>query len=277
MAYKEGDLMRRLLALAFAGVLGIAVLTPMSPVAAARPSKAQCEKAWYEWQYFSLAPGFPVTLTPKERNRLVKECKKAGRLPDFDTQARLTQRAFNTTAQILEREIRRVSIEQGIRPCAAVAPVLKPVGPNGRPLQPTDDVEGFAPDSFLPILKYNWRNGPFRLKYGVGCENEASATLWFIVDTGGPYLDEDHPDRYPTDAEVDQDPWPRTPVRAPTSVCMVWGTGLENDMIGGKGYMFAFNWNLTNMPNLADSCYPRAMGRDGLDRYPFKVVPNLPL
>ena len=272
--------MRRLLVLGSTAVLGLAMLAPMSPVAAAPPSKAQCEKAWYEWQYFSLVPGFPVTLPPKERNRLVKECKKAGRLPDYDTQAKLTQKAINTTAQILEREIRRTSLERGVRACEAMFLVLKPVGPKGRPLQPGDNVEGYSPDSFMPVLKYNWRNGPFRLKFGSGCDlgpEVATGVLWFLVDTGGPYLDEDHPDRYPTDADVDKDPWPRTPVSGPMSTCILWGAKLENDVPGGEGFMFSFNWNRTNLPQDARSCYPRALGLDGLDRYPYKVVPNLPL
>ena len=269
--------MRRLLVLGTTAVLGVAVLAPMSPVAAAPPSKAQCEKAWYEWQYFSLAPGFPVTLPPKERNRLIRECKKSGRLPDYNTQARLTQRAFNTTAQILEREIRRVSIEQGIRSCAALTPVLKPVGAYGKPLggEGGNDVEGYASDSFLPILKYNWFGGPFRLKFGVGCEGEASATLWFYADPFPPVGS--HPERYPSDEEVKKDPWPRTPVQGAMSTCITWGSGLKNDGVGGEGFIFSFDWNHTNLPQDARSCFPRAMGLDGLDRYPFKVVPNLPL
>ena len=266
--------MRRLLVLGATAVLGMAVLTPMSPVAAAPPSKAQCEKAWYEWQYFSLAPGFPVTLPPKERNRLVKECRKAGRLPDYDTQAKLTQRAFNTTAQIVEREIARVGLDEGVGPCEAAQIVLKPVGPKGAPLRPGDNVEGFATDSFLPVLKYNWRNGPFRLKWNC---NTPIMNLWFFVDTGGSYLDDEHPDRYPTDAEVDKDPWPREPVHGAMSVCLSWGPGLKNSDVGGRAFMFGFNWNRDNLPNLVDSCYPKALGQDGLDRYPFKVVPNLPL
>ena len=266
--------MRRLLVLGTTAVLGMAVLAPMSPVAAAPPSKAQCEKAWYEWQYFSIAPGFPVTLPPKERNRLVKECRKAGLLPDYDTQVRLTQRAFNRTAQILEREIRSVSIEQGLEPCLAIEKVLKPVGARGRPLGPTDDVEGYASDSFLPILKYNWYGGPFRLKFGVGCE-PPYANLWFYADPFPPA--ESHPERYPSDEEVKKDPWPRTPVQGAMSTCITWGSGLKNDGAGGEGFIFSFDWNHTNLPQDVRSCYPRALGLDGLDRYPFKVVPNLPL
>ena len=266
--------MRRFVILIVAGVICFVGIAPVSPVAAAPPSTAQCEKAWYEWQYSSLAPGFPVTLPPKERNRLVKQCKKAGRLPDYDTQARLTQRAFNVTAQILERQIARVSLAEGVRPCGAALSVLKPVGPNGTPLGPGGNVEGYASDSFLPVLKYNWRNGPFRLKWNC---NTPIINLWFFVDTGGPYLDDDHPDRYPTDAEVDKDPWPRDPVHGAMSVCLSWGPGLKNDGVGGRAFMFGFDWNRKNLPNLVDSCYPRALGLEGLGRYPFTVVPNLPL
>ncbi|MFM9134388.1 MAG: hypothetical protein ACKOT0_02950 [bacterium] len=269
--------MRRVTIAALSGVLALAVFMPVGPVAAAPPTKAQCEKAWYEWQYFSLAPGFPVTLTPKERNRLVKECRKAKRMPGYETQLRLTQKAFNTTAQILEREIRRVSIEQGDEPCIAIEQVLKPVGPNGKPLGPRDNVEGYAADSFLPITKYNWYGGPFRLKFGVGCGEPSYANLWFLADPYPPDPDIEHPDRYPSDAEVKKDPWPRTPVEGAMSTCISWGPGLKNDSVGGAGFIFAFNCDRTNLPNDVRSCYPKAMGEDGLDRYPFKVVPNLPL
>ena len=263
--------MRRFIILALTGVLGMAVLTPMTPVAAAPPSKVQCEKAWYEWQYYSIAPGFPVTLPPKERNRLVKECRKAGLLPNYKTQVRLTQRAFNTTAQILEREIRRVSIEDSLLPCEAVYKVLKPVGPGGREPRPGDQTEGYAPDSFLPITKYNWYGGPFRIKYAV-CDH---GSLWFYADPFPP--SDSHPDRFPTDAEVKKDPWPRTPIEARMSTCITWGPGLGNDVVGGEGFIFGFNWSDENLPHDVVSCYPRALGLDGLDRYPFKVVPNLPL
>lgn len=111
--------------LALAGALGAAALGPATIASAASPSTSQCEKAWYEWQYFSLAPGFPTTLSPKDRNRIVKQCKQAGRLPNYDAQVKLTQKAFNVTAQILEREIARVSLDQGLETCAAAQAVLK--------------------------------------------------------------------------------------------------------------------------------------------------------
>jgi hypothetical protein len=266
----------RLVTALLAGVIAAASMAS-APATAALPTLKQCDKAWYEWQYFSLAPGFPTTLSPKERNRTYKACEKAGRLPQHDRRVELTQRAFNTVAQILEREIRRVSIAEGVRPCEALASVLKPVGSYGRPLRPGDDVEGYAPDSFLPILKYNWYRGPFRLKFGVGCDESPYANLWFLADTGGPYLDEEHADRYPSDEEVKKDPWPRIPVEDAMSTCITWGPGLKNDGIGGKGLIFGFRWNRTNLPDDVRSCYPRALGKEGLGAYPFTVVPNLPL
>jgi hypothetical protein len=267
---------RRVVTLALAGTL-VAAVGPASIASAAPPSTAQCAKAWHEWQYFSIAPGFPTTLSPKERNRIVKQCKQAGRLPNYDTQVKLTQKAFNVTAQILEREIRRVSTATGLHPCEVISQVLKPVGKYGKPIggEGGRDVEGYAPDSFLPILKFNWYGGPFRLKYGVGCENEASASLWFVAD---PYPPSDsHPARYPSDAEVKKDPWPRTPVEGAMSTCITWGTRLGNDEVGGEGFIFGFLWSRVNLPNDVGSCYPRALGLDGLGKYPFKQVPNLPL
>lgn len=270
-------LTRPVLMLAMAGALGVAALEPATIASAASPSTAQCERAWYEWQYFSIAPGFPVTLPPKKRNRLVKQCQRVGRLPNYERQNKLTQRAFNVTAQILEREIRRVSIATERRPCEVISEVLKPVGQYGKPIggEGGRDVEGYAPDSFLPILKYNWSGGPFRLKYGVGCENEASAALWFYAD---PYPPPDsHPARYPSDVEVKKDPWPRAPVEGRMSTCISWGLGLGNDAAGGEGFIFGFPWTPWSLPLDVRSCYPRALGLDGLDKYPFEKVPNLPL
>lgn len=199
-------------------------------------------------------------------------CKTAGLLPSEGTQARLTQRAFNTVAQILEREIRRVSLERKIPPCQAIAKVLKPVGPRGRPLRPTDDIEGYAADSFLPILRYNWYSGPFRLKYGVGCEK--SANLWLTAD---PYPRAGiHPQRYPSDKITKKSPWNRTPVEGLMSTCLTWGRGLSNAGIGGKGFIFGFDVTDENLPQDVRSCYPRAMGQQGLAKYPFDRVPTLP-
>jgi hypothetical protein len=268
--------MSRLMAIVACGALAITAM-PVGPVLAATPSTRQCETAWYERQYASLAPGFPTSLSPKVRNRTYKACQKAGRLPQYDRQVELSQRAFNAVAQILEREIRRVSIADGVRPCEALVSVLKPVGSYGRPLRPGDDVEGYAPDSFLPILKYNWYRGPFRLKFGVACNENPYANLWFFTDIGGPYLDEEHADRFPSDDEVKKDPWPRTPVEGPMSTCISWGPDLKNDGIGGEGFIFGFSWSRTNLPYDVRSCYPRALGREGLGKYPFTVVPNLPL
>ena len=266
--------MRRLLVLGATAVLGLAVLAPMSPVAAAPPSKAQCEKAWYEWQYFSLAPGFPVTLPPKERDRIMEACDSLALLPKYDAQVRLTQKAYNTTAQIVEREVRRFSISNRIRPCEAVERVLKPVGPHGRPPQPGDNVKGFAPDSFLPITRYNWYGGPFRLLMFGGCRGGVPPNLWFRSE---PYQPEGHhPDRYPSDEDVKDDPWPRTPVVGPMSTCIAWGRELGNNRIGSEGVILAFHYDPESVPEIR-SCHQLALGQDGLDRYPFKVVPNLPL
>jgi len=266
----------RLLAVAAASALAV-TLMPASPVGAAPPSTRQCEKAWYERQYASVAPGFPTTMSIKKRQRTYQACKKAGRLPQYDRQVELSQRAFNTVAQILEREIRRVSIQDNVRPCQALVTVLKPVGSYGRPLGPGDGAEGYAPDSFLPILKYNWYRGPFRLKFGVACNSAPYANLWFFADPGGPNLDEEHADRYPSDEEVKKDPWPRTTVEGPMSTCITWGPGLKNDGIGDEGFIFGFSWSDDNLPEDVRSCYPRAMGNQGLGKYPFTVVPNLPL
>lgn len=268
-------LARPILMLAMAGALGAAALGPATIASAASPSTSQCEKAWYEWQYFSIAPGFPTTLSPKDRNRIVKQCKQAGRLPNYDTQVKLTQKAFNVTAQILEREIARVATSQGLNACDAALEVLKPVGAKGAALRPGDDVEGYATDSFLPILKYNWFGGPFRLKWAMGCQESPWANLWFLADPYPPAGD--HPDRYPTDKDAKADPWPRSPVEGPMSTCISWGPVLNNDDVGGRGFIFSFSWSRANLPQDVRSCYPRALGLDGLGKYPFKKVPNLPL
>lgn len=266
---------RRVIALAAVVALGAMALGPVGSAVASAPSKNRCATAWYEWQYSSIAPGFPVTLSVKERNRLVKDCKRRGLLPEWDAQVRLTQKAFNVTAQILEREIHRVATETGRPPCEALIDVLKPVGAKGAPLKPGDDVEGYGPDSFLPITRYNWYGGPFRLKFGVGCMESPWANLWLFADPYPPAGD--HPERYPTDADVKKDPWPRKPVEGPMSTCITWGPGLKNDGVDGRGFIFAFDWSRENLPLDVRSCYPKALGLDGLGKYPFKVVPNLPL
>ncbi len=204
---------------------------------------------------------------------LYEQCEVDGLLPTWDQSVDLSQRAFNTVAQILEKEIYRVSKKTGKRPCEALSDVLKPVGANGRPLAPIDDVEGYARDSFLPILRYQWYGGPFRLKFGVGCQEYPWTNLWLFAD---PYPPEDsHPERYPSDDEVKKDPWPRIAVEAPMSTCITWGPDLDNDGVGGRGYIFSFMWDRTNLPNDVVDCYPKALGLDGLDKFPFDEVPNL--
>ena len=265
--------MRGLVMAAMAAVILLGGSATAAEATPARVTAASCAKAWYEWQYSGIAPGFPTTLTPGQRAKAMRECRTRKLLPGYETQATLTQKAINTTAQILEREIRRVSIEQQIPPCLAIEKVLKPVGPNGRPLGPRDDVEGYALDSFLPILKYNWQGGPFRLKFGVGCDGDPWANLWFFIDPYPPAGS--HPERFPSDDYVKANPWNRTPVGGAMSTCMTWGPGLKNDGIGGEGFMFAFDWSHENLPLDVRSCYPKALGLDGLAKYPWKRVPVL--
>lgn len=247
--------------------------TPADAPAQDVPTRDECKQVWFDYQYASLAPGFPTTTPADDVEGLYSQCEGNGLLPTYDEQYLMTQQAFNTTAQLLEKEISKVSKKTGKPPCEALFDVLKPVGANGRPLQPGDDVEGFAPDSFLPILRYNWYGGPFRLKFGVGCGQYPYANLWFFAD---PYPPPDsHPERYPTDEEVKKDPWPRTPFGGAMSTCITWGPELGNDGVGGRGFIFGFDWDLTNLPNMVESCYPKALGREGLDVFPFEVVPNL--
>ncbi len=153
--------------------------------------------------------------------------------------------------------------------------VLSPVGAKGAPLKPGDDVEGYAPDSYLPILKYQWFGGPFRLKIAIGCMDYPWANLWLLAD---PYTPADsHPERYPSDEEVEKAPWPRTPFEGPMSTCITWGPDLKNDGVGGRGVIFGFGWNRENLPQDVRSCYPRALGTEGLGKYPITRVANLPL
>ena len=246
-----------------------------SPTEEAGPSltSAECAQVWYDYQYGDIAPGFPATTPANQVEDLYQRCETESLLPNSDRSIDLTQQAFNTVAQILEKEIYRVSKKTGQPPCEALFDVLKPVGANGTPLGPTDDVEGYAPDSFLPILRHQWYGGPFRLKFGVGCQEYPWANLWLFAD---PYPPGDsHPERYPTDKEVKQDPWPRTPVEAPMSTCITWGPELGNDGVGGRGYIFSFMWDRTNLPNDVGDCYPKALGLNGLDQFPFDEVPNL--
>ncbi len=236
-------------------------------------TRDECAQIWYDYQYASLAPDFPVATSLDEVESLHASCQEVGLLPTYDEQLVLTQQAFSTTAQILERQIAKVSKKTGKAPCEAIFDVLKPVGPNGRALGPGDDVEGYAADSFLPILRYNWLGGPFRLKFGVGCNEYPYANLWFFAE---PYPPEgDHPDRYPSDAEVTSDPWPREPFQGPMSTCITWGPELGNDVVGSRGLIFSFNWDRANLPLDVRSCYPKALGLEGLDQFPFEVVPNL--
>lgn len=236
-------------------------------------TKEQCSVVWYEYQYAGIAPGFPVEIPVDELEDLYVECQDLDILPSDDERIDLTQKAFNTTAQILEQRIYKVSKKTGKPLCEVLKDVLKPVAANGAPLQPGDDVEGYAPDSFLPITKYNWLGGPFRLKWAVGCDAYPWVNLWLFAD---PYPPEgDHPDRYPTDAEVEKDPWSRYPVQGPMSTCITWGPDLGNDGVGGRGFIFGFEWDRTNHPLDVRSCYPKALGLEGLDKYPFEPVPNL--
>jgi hypothetical protein len=59
------------------------------------------------------------------------------------------------------------------------------------------------------------------------------------------------------------------------STCITWGPELGNDGPGGRGFIFAFDWDRTNLPMDVRSCYPKALGLEGLDKFPFEVVPNL--
>lgn len=244
--------------------------------AAGGPSVGECEVAWFEFQYSGVAPDFPTTLSSDEATATFATCSESGMLPNQDRQVELTQQAFNTVAQILERRIRQESVARGVPPCEAVIPVLKPVMAGGVPLSPNGgDVEGYAEDSFLQILRYNWFGGPFRLKYGVGCGTAPYANLWFTSD---PYpSDEVHPNRYPKNDVVEKDPWDRTPVEGRMSTCITWGPGLGNDGVGGEGLIFGFSVTDENLPDDVRSCYPRAVGEKGLDKFPFEVVPPLPL
>lgn len=236
-------------------------------------TRDECAQIWYDYQYASLAPSFPIVTPIDEVESLYASCEGDALLPTYDEQLVLTQKAFSTTAQILEKQIAKVSKKTGKAPCEAIFDVVEPVGANGRALGPGDDVEGYAPDSFLPILKYNWYGGPFRLKFGVGCDEYPYSNLWFVAD---PYPPErDHPDRYPSDADVTNDPWPREPFEGPMSTCITWGPELGNDGIGGRGLIFSFNWDRANLPSDVRSCYPKALGLEGLDKFPFEVVPNL--
>jgi hypothetical protein len=246
-----------------------------SPTAAASPalSSSDCAQIWYDHQYGDVAPDFPTTTPAAELESLYEQCGDADLLPGWDESVDLSQQAFNTVAQILEKEIYRVSKKTGKRPCEAAVDVLKPVGANGAPLRPGDDVEGYATDSFLPILRYQWYGGPFRLKIALGCQEYPWANLWFLAD---PYPPQDsHPERYPSDKEVKQDPWDRFPVEGPMSTCITWGPELGNDGVGGRGYIFSFMWDRTNLPNDVRDCYPKALGLSGLDKFPFDEVPNL--
>lgn len=233
-----------------------------------------CATAWYDRQYADVAPGFPVTMTGPNRESIHASCTRLHLLPSREEQTRLTQTAFNTVAQILEREIRRVSAETRTPPCEALYSVLKPVGAGGQPLSPSasGDVWGYAGDSFLPILRYNWYSGPFRLKFGVGCG--VSSSLWLFSD---PYPPEfGRAERFPSDVETKQNPWNRTPVGGPMSTCITWGPGLGNDGIGGKAKIFGFSWSRVNLPEDVRSCYPRIMGENGLGQYSVEPVANLP-
>jgi hypothetical protein len=234
---------------------------------------AECAQIWYDFQYADVAPGFPTTTRPDLVGALHVECQEFDLLPAHDERIRLTQRAFSTVAQILEKRISEVSTASGKEPCFAISEVLKPVGAYGRPLGPGDDVEGYAADSFLPILKYNWYGGPFRLKYAVGCYGAPHANVWFMSDPYPP--GNSHPERYPSDAEAKADPWPRVPVEGPMSTCITWGPGLGNDGIGGRGFILSFDWSRESLPLDVRSCYPRAAGLDGLDIYSYERVPNL--
>ena len=237
------------------------------------PTRDECQQIWYDYQYGDLAPGFPTQTPTEDLDTLHDLCASNDLLPTYDEQYLLTQQALDSTAQILEKEIRKASKKANKPPCEAIFDVLKPVGAKGRPLGPGDDVEGYAPDSFLPILRYNWYGGPFRLKFGVGCGEYPHANLWFLID---PYPPEDsHPERYPTDEDTKKDPWPRTPVPGPMSTCIAWGPDLGNDGVGGRGFIFSFDWDRTNLPNDVGSCYPKALGLEGLDEFPFEAVPNL--
>ena len=251
------------------------VPSPSSPSAPAEdvPTKDECKQIWNDYQYGDIAPGFPTEVPEEDREALLSLCESNDLMPTYDEQYLMTQQAFNTTAQLLEKEISKVSKKTGKPPCEALIDVLKPVGANGKPLMPGDDVEGYAPDSFLPILRYNWYGGPFRLKFGVGCGEYPYANLWFFAD---PYPPPDsHPERYPTDEEVKKDPWPRTPFGGAMSTCITWGPELGNDGVGGRGFIFGFDWDLTNLPNMVESCYPKALGLEGLGEFPLDEVPNL--
>ena len=59
------------------------------------------------------------------------------------------------------------------------------------------------------------------------------------------------------------------------STCITWGPELGNDGVGSRGRIFSFNWDRANLPLDVRSCYPKALGLEGLDQFPIEVVPNL--
>lgn len=255
-----------------AGALVLTALGTSVAAASPDPTPERCETAWFEYQYSQIAPGFPTTMSTAARDQAMEECASLNMMPTQARKLELTQEALNVVAQIVERKVRKVSAQRDIQTCRAAEMVLKPVGAFGKPLGPRDNVMGFAPDSFLPILKYNWWSGPFRLQMIGGCVGRPEMSLWFFVDPYPPNAD--RPGRFPSPASVKKNPWNRTPVEGRMSTCVTWGPGLKNDKAGGRGLIFSFDWSQAPQGQIV--CYDFATRPGGINRYPFTEVPSLP-
>lgn len=200
---------------------------------------SRCEDAWADVRFADFARGFPLRLPAGEAEQVLPTCAGA---PTRERQVALYREAFAMSARILEKAIRQESQDTGLRPCEVIDDVTRPVTidvvVNG---QRQLAVEGYAKDGILPITYRQWTGGPFRLKYAVGCENHAS--LWLLPEQGwyADYGDDEHAQRYPTDADALAVPWDFPDIGHNQSACVTYSAALGNDVPGGQGRVLVFD------------------------------------
>ena len=216
--------------------------------------RSDCIDAWHDGKYGDVVPGYGRRMEPARAIAVATECAALTPLT-YDEFQRVGREAYLRIGQIAEREVRRVSAAEGIPICEAIVDVFKPVDTVGRPVAPRPHpnlgmpvpIAGYLPDGYFPILFREWQDGPVRMDTIANCASgvqalRLSAGTWarcaldrlalapadphqmypvYVFNRSG------CPSSYPVD-EVSQ-----------SSVCIVWGDAIGNNVSGGVGRVFA--------------------------------------
>jgi hypothetical protein len=220
--------------------------------------RSDCMDAWHDTRYADVVPGYGRRMSPESVPGTKTECKQLAPLM-YDEYQRVHKEAYLQVGRIAEREVRRVSVARGIPICEAIGEVFKTVDALGR-LSQGSTVEpntsgpaaGYRPDGFFPVLTRQWTDGPFRLHNIAGCGggNQGLSlinAMWTLCDIPGMVqfggdINEMYPafDPAKCPSSIDTAQLPNV------SVCIVWGDGLGNDVIGGVGKVFSPEGQMVN-------------------------------